>query len=666
MTRIQGLFLVTLICMAIALPAAADQILRVYPNSPDDLTWIAQQRGSIEEVDPATGTLRIYAPHSLPSKLTKRGLSYDVLIPDVRSYAGQVRPETPRTVAATPVLLDHYLDHAEMTQFLADLETAHPSIMSVEVVANISGYDMYLVKISDNVETDEDEPELFFEGQIHGDEIAGYMLSLHTIEHLLTNYDTDPDITALVDGREIFWLPATNSHGAFGDPRTRYNANGVDMNRDSGYMWHAYGGSQEPFGEAETQLLYSIWASHNFVFHTSWHSGTLAMSLPWSYHADSPPDWDEFDHLGEKYCQDNLMINDWFQGSQGMYTMHGSTKDVAYGAFGALGWTIELTNIKQCPWITTETAINQNLPGVLWLIGEAGDGLSGTITDSAKGDPVAAVIDIDGQWVGYNDPENGDLHRYLRPGTYDMTIWANGYSPVFLDDMVVIDGSSTDISTALIADDSFGIWAMKWLYNFGSNDRTSHFQSHEALGPPNGEFYSIGFGELDDDKADLIAHVVLDLGPGGIPDRPGDDLYVYEAGSDGAETIEVYGADDPITDNWILLGQGTGDCSFDIGAAGFSTLRYVKIVDTSPAIERNQAAEMDGYDLDAVGQPGVGADDDDDDDNDDTSADDDDDNDDNDDTSGDDDDDDDDSYIDGDPPTGSSGDDEEPIGGCCG
>ena len=50
-------------------------------------------------------------------------------------------------------------------------------------------------------------------GNIHGDETVGRQLILYLAQYLLHNYGTDPRITKLVDGTEIFLMPSSNPDG---------------------------------------------------------------------------------------------------------------------------------------------------------------------------------------------------------------------------------------------------------------------------------------------------------------------------------------------------------------------------------------------------------------------------------------------------------------------
>ncbi len=64
---------------------------------------------------------------------------------------------------------------------------------------------------------------------------------------------SDPDITELIDNREI-WLILDGKSGWKGKCY-RYNNNGVDFNRDWGYMWNGEGSVPEPCSQVESKSL---------------------------------------------------------------------------------------------------------------------------------------------------------------------------------------------------------------------------------------------------------------------------------------------------------------------------------------------------------------------------------------------------------------------------
>ncbi len=559
----------------------------------------------IEESD-RPDYLRIVAPRETIRQLVLTGFEVDVVIDDLDAWVAarsQHIRSLPVKSSSSKVTLDHFLDNTELGTFLNDLATAHPDIMSVETIGSTNlGKPLYLVKISDNVSLNENEPAIFFENTAHGDEIVAYTQGLHIIQWLVENYGINSDITEVVDNDEIFFVPLTNPDGNYDDPiygRSRYNDNGVDLNRNNGYMWvtgSTYGPS--PHSEPETQALLSVWGgTQPFVISQSGHSGTTAVSLPWSFHYDEPPDWAEADYLGEQYCYPNYCedpdLTDWFQGSWGMYQMNGSTKDQYYGSFGAMAWTTEMSYTKELNWSEAAEIIVQHEPAMLFLMQEIQQGLHGSVLDKDSGDPIAALIEIDGKWSTFSDAEVGDFHKYLRPGTYDVRIYANGYEE-YTDSVSIAEGSPTQLDVELEPSADPVAFAWRWLISVCPNAEETSSHTIDTLGPPDGEFYSLGNN----------GYAIIDLGPAGIDDGDGADIAVYEGYSDGDENFALYGSTGDYLGPWTLIGNGTGTSSFDIGTAGFGNVRYVKILDTADE-DPADAAAYDGYDLDAIGSPGL-------------------------------------------------------------
>ena len=98
-----------------------------------------------------------------------------------------------------------YHNYAEMSDEILAVATAHPDIVSrFSVGQSYEGREMWAVKISDNVATDEDEPEVLFIGQHHAREHITVEMTLYILHLLADNYGTDQQITDLVNSREIY------------------------------------------------------------------------------------------------------------------------------------------------------------------------------------------------------------------------------------------------------------------------------------------------------------------------------------------------------------------------------------------------------------------------------------------------------------------------------
>jgi len=155
---------------------------------------------------------------------------------------------------------------------------------------------LHVLKISDNVEIDEDEPNLFLFTGIHAREILGVELNLYSAERILVTYDTDPAVKELVDNNQIYILMTANPDGFHHmwniDSAWRKNRRpnedgsfGVDMNRNYPMAWdldfckgsdvqssNNYRGPSAA-SEPETQTIVAFHSDRNFDRVFDFHTG---------------------------------------------------------------------------------------------------------------------------------------------------------------------------------------------------------------------------------------------------------------------------------------------------------------------------------------------------------------------------------------------------------
>lgn len=107
-----------------------------------------------------------------------------------------------------------YHDYAEMVAELNQAAFDHPDIFSLfSVGLTYDGRTIWAGKISDNVGTDEDEPEVLFTHHQHAREHLTVEMALYTLHMLTDEYGTDPQITGLVDSREVWIVFDMNPDG---------------------------------------------------------------------------------------------------------------------------------------------------------------------------------------------------------------------------------------------------------------------------------------------------------------------------------------------------------------------------------------------------------------------------------------------------------------------
>ena len=183
------------------------------------------------------------------------------------------------TQAATPVSAyppedSGYLDHGEMVAAIRAVEAAHPQIVDIFSIGRSHlGTDLWAAKVSDNVATDEDEPEVVFDAGIHGREPMSTEMAVALLRSLADGHGTTPRITNMVNATEIYILFDLNPDGSQYDhgsdiyhlwrknrqPTPGSTAIGTDINRNFEYRWGTNPLNASPF--AETYRGPSAWST---------------------------------------------------------------------------------------------------------------------------------------------------------------------------------------------------------------------------------------------------------------------------------------------------------------------------------------------------------------------------------------------------------------------
>ena len=252
-----------------------------------------------------------------------------------------------------------YKTLSEIYAHLDSLITQHPDIMTARqsIGRTVEGRDIWVVKISDNPNIDEDEPEIMFNAAMHACEVITPEVLLNFMDYVTGNYGTDGEVTNIVDNREIWLIPVVNPDGYYYNEVIEPNGGGlwrknrrdnldgsfgVDLNRNFSYMW-AYddlGSSPdpsednyrgpEPFSEPESQAIRDFVVTHNFVVGINFHSYSEWIMFPYHYDFVYTSDQDCFQRiadsmatyngyvaqLGRQFQPGNGLENDWLYGEQ--------------------------------------------------------------------------------------------------------------------------------------------------------------------------------------------------------------------------------------------------------------------------------------------------------------------------------------------------------------
>jgi len=363
---------------------------------------------------------------------------------------------------------DNYPSYDQYETMMYQFETDYPNLCQIHDIGSTpEGHRLLFARISDNVGTAENEPEVVYSSSMHGDETTGYVLMLRLIDSLLSTYGTDPGVTDMVNSMEIWINPLANPDGTYagGDASvygaTRFNSNYVDINRnfpDPAFGDHPDGNDWQP----ETIAMMNFAEGRNIVLSANFHGGIEVVNYPWDCWVRLHPDdvWyytisrayaDSAQHYSPTGYMDDLDdgITNGFQ----WYPVHGGRQDYMNYWHGCREVTIELSATKLVSASTLPNYWIYNRVSLFEYLRRALFGVRGVVTDAQTGLPVAATVsiadhDADSSWV-YCDVETGNYHRMIEPGTFDITFSADGYLPFTAFNVVVTDGNITVVDISL-------------------------------------------------------------------------------------------------------------------------------------------------------------------------------------------------------------------------
>ena len=191
---------------------------------------------------------------------------------------------------------------AEVIGELDEMYTNYSSMITqkVSIGNTIEGRPIYMVKISDNPTVSENEPQVLYTALHHAREPQSMEQMIFFMFYLLENYGTDPEVTYLVNNRELYFIPVINPDGYEYNHQTNPNGGGmwrknrrnnggsygVDLNRNYGpnnYWNSPYGGSSTTpnsdtyrgtieFSEPETAAIRDFLATKNISNILNYHT----------------------------------------------------------------------------------------------------------------------------------------------------------------------------------------------------------------------------------------------------------------------------------------------------------------------------------------------------------------------------------------------------------
>ncbi|MCX6640017.1 MAG: DUF2817 domain-containing protein [bacterium] len=461
MNRAARLFF-TLILMTMLLSSLSITIASGYPfdrstyliyfSDQTELRELAQLNLDVNRPNPGTNSLLAYLNVDEVNLVQSLGYRVEATPDQAYEMFKQLTEET----AGTDDPMREYHTYEELVAELQSIVAAHPTLCHLyNVGPTIQGRALWFMKISDNVDVAEDEPEFKYISSIHGNEVVGKEMCMYLINYLMDNYGSDPMVNHLVNETEIWIMPSMNPDGTANG--SRYNANGVDLNRN--FPDRVDDPINTTVGrEPETANVMNWNFVHQPVFSANFHCGTLVANYPWDRSFDPQankaltPDNDVVLAASETYTSTNLpmwnnntppfvhgTVNgvDWYQ-------IDGGMQDWNYFWMGDMDITMEISNVNWPSYSLLPGYWDDNRASMLAYMEYSHLGIRGLVKNAVNHQPLPANVTVKNRQVLVvsTDSTIGDYHRVLMPGTYDLDVTSYGYWPAHLTDIQVTTGDA--------------------------------------------------------------------------------------------------------------------------------------------------------------------------------------------------------------------------------
>lgn len=312
-----------------------------------------------------------------------------------------------------------YRDWDDYVTELLEIEESYSELVNLhEIGHSHENRPIYALEISSEEGTNDGRPESLHMGMHHGCEWPSGEMAIDLAWHLLENYKTDAQVTAIVDNIRVWIIPVVNPDGFIysadeSDASWRKNRRplpcgniGVDLNRNYSYMWDTFKREGEPsdgryrgpdpFSELELQGIRDLYLERHIVTTITGHTVAGMILWPWAYNKKPAPDTDVLKGLAfEMNDWSNYIVGQW---NSTLYGASGEATDWIYGVFRGLAYTFEYGDQFFIPPYEDYLAeFEKNLPAFLHNIEQSAhysSVISGKLTD-ANGNPLDGELELE-------------------------------------------------------------------------------------------------------------------------------------------------------------------------------------------------------------------------------------------------------------------------------
>ncbi len=401
-----------------------------------------------------------------------------------------------------------YRNYQEVTEELQLIASANPDITQLTSLGNSTCHDYFIegdddyydfqfevwcLKLSDNAQVNEDEPNIFFAAEIHAREPISLEVDMYILNYLVSNYGVIDSVTAWIDSTQIWFIPLMNPdghklvtegwHTSHRKNMRDNNVNGIpdystvdgiDLNRNFGYVWGDNGASNDPnsntyhgpieWSEQESVFARDLIYAHKFFAGITYHSYGQWVLYPLGH----LPGACSYDHeIMDDLAVDMAITIPRISGGgtytpmQAVdfgYTCQGTMGDWGYAEQRIFAFTVELASTFIPPESQVDQICEDNLQAALIMLDRVNHStVTGLITDG-NNEPIIAevyVTEIDSA-SGMtsvepvrSDYDFGRYYRLLLPGSYTFTFHKENCADIIKRNIIVSDDYVTELSICL-------------------------------------------------------------------------------------------------------------------------------------------------------------------------------------------------------------------------
>lgn len=308
-----------------------------------------------------------------------------------------------------------YSKLADLNSWLASYAAANPNLIELSTYGSswclahggctnaggqtIAGYSLQVARITNELGAPTKAGRFFVDGGLHARELPGPELMKTFIQTLVSGYGVDPNLTWLLDNREVYvvlesnpdgrrmvelgteppynsspwyWRKNTNNSaagsGSCSWPPNAYSHYGIDLNRNHIFKWDVAGGGSTapcdqtyrgvaPGSEPEIQAYETLVRSlipdqrgpgdtdpapattTGLMINIHNYTDPGSILVPWGWTTALPPNNTELMAIGNKF---NTLTGSTYDVSHALYPVSGNTRDWGYGELGVPAYVIEL------------------------------------------------------------------------------------------------------------------------------------------------------------------------------------------------------------------------------------------------------------------------------------------------------------------------------------